>query len=205
MATALGVSSVAAAVTAAAVLGGAPAQAQTAYAGGSPDHITVAVPVKASVTASCGFASGSAPSGTKDVGDVTAAFQQDFPFAVACSGAYRVAVVSSNGALAVPNPGALPAGYVAAAPYQVRLNLTGDGGLAATATCDAAVLTTAAGAPCGFRGPASPTQGLLLNGPATSTAGAYLRVQSAGYAGTSVPIASTAYTDTLTVTLSAAT
>lgn len=191
-----------AAVAALAAAGGV--RAQTAYAGGSPDHITVAVPVRASVSASCGFATGSVPSGAKDVGDVTAAFQQDFPFAVACSGPYRVAVVSANGALVVPSPGALPSGYSAAAPYQVRLNLTGDSGLSATGTCDASILTSAAGAPCSFRGPASTTQGLLLSGPSTSAAGAYLRVQSNGYTGASVLIASTAYTDTLTVTLSAA-
>jgi hypothetical protein len=115
-----------------------------------------------------------------------------------------VAVVSANGALAVPSPGAIPSGYAAAAPYQVRLNLTGDGGLTATGTCDASILTASAGSPCSFRGPASTSQGLLLNGPSANAAGSYLRVQSSGYAGSSVLIASNAYTDTLTVTLSAA-
>lgn len=180
-----------------------PAQAQvTAIAGGSPDHITLDVPVTASIGGSCGFKDGNAPNGTRDVGEITTGFSTDFPFVLQCTGPLRMAVVSANGGL-LASTGTLPTGYSNKAPYDVTLHVVGASATTAEASCQAGVLTTTAGVPCSFRGPATTSQGLRLNVASYDVPGSYLRVSSAAYAGAAILAASNTYTDTLTVTLSA--
>lgn len=172
----------------------------TAYAPGqgSPNSIQLNIPVTASVRAACGFAT--APSGTYDQPnfDVTG-LSNNFAFTLDCSIASRIAVVSANGALVTA--GAAPTGYTTSAPYDVTLNVVQNAGGPATATCPVANLTT--GGSCGFRGPASTSQGLLV-APSQNLAGSYLRVSAPAYAGANVLVASTGYADTLVVTLSPA-
>jgi len=176
-----------------------PAGAQTtAVAGGSPNHIDLAIPVTASVANRCVFTIGD----TFTAPDIDAGFTHDFDIALQCNVASRMAVVSTNGGLlaSVPPP---PAGYSRLAPYRVTLNLVGNTGVATVnAVCDVATLTASAAAPCGFRGPASPSQGLRLSGPSSGASGSYLRVSAVPYAGTGTLVASPSYTDTLVVTLS---
>ncbi len=170
----------------------------TAVAGGSPDHIDLAIPVKASVTNRCSFTIG----GTFTASDINAGFTHDFEIVLQCNVASRMGVVSTNGGLlaAVPPP---PQGYVRLAPYRVTLNLVGDTGVASVnADCDVAALTADAAVPCSFRGTASPTQGLRLSGPSSGTAGSFLRVSAIPYAGVGMLVASPSYADTLVVTLS---
>lgn len=188
-------------VVLAGLLAAVPALADTtAVYGGSPSSILLNIPVTASIGGVCGFAT--PPSGTRDVGELSTAFTQDFDFVLQCTGPLRVAVLSSNGALKASVP-ALD-GYSASAPYQITLNIAGDTGVGtATATCDAAAVTASASGTCIFRGPVSTTQGLYLSGRSYNTPGSYLRVSSAGYAGSDTLVASNAYSDTLTVTLSA--
>lgn len=119
-----------------------------------------------------------------------------------CTPAVRVAVVSANGGLlaAIATP---PFGYGKLAPYDVALSLVGNSGVpTATAACAAATLTTASGAPCTFRGPASSNQGLRLGGASSAASGSYLRVSAPVYAESETLIASTTYADTLIVTVS---
>lgn len=183
--------------------GAAPAFAQvTAIAGGSPDHITLSVPVTASIGGACGFKTGEAPGGSRDVGELNGSFSADFPFALECTGPLRMAVVSANGGLLAAT-GALPGGYANSAPYSVSLHIAGAGGATTDGSCNAATLTALAPSACGFRGPASPSQGLRLNVSSFQVPGSYLRVSSPGYAGADILVASNTYTDTLTVTLSA--
>lgn len=175
------------------------ARAQTtAIAGGSPANIALAIPVASSVAARCTFL----VSGTYDAPEITAGFTHDFGIALQCSSAVRVAVVSANGGLlaAIATP---PFGYSRTAPYDVLLSLVGNSGVpTATATCAVATLTSSAGAPCTFRGPATSTQGLRLGGASTAASGSFLRVSAPVYAGSATLIASTTYADTLTVTIS---
>ncbi|GAA0302991.1 hypothetical protein GCM10009087_11000 [Sphingomonas oligophenolica] len=174
-------------------------QAQTtAVAGGSPANITLTIPVTASVATRCSFS----VSGTYDVPEITSGFTHDFSMALQCSTAVRVAVVSANGGLlaAIATP---PLGYSRLAPYDVALSLVGNSGVpTATAVCVAATLTSTAGAPCIFRGPAASNQGLRLGGASSGASGSYLRVSAPVYAGSETLIASTTYADTLTVTVS---
>ena len=183
------------------MMGPVPAHAQTtAIAGGTPADIALAVPVTASVAARCAFSVG----GTYTAPEITAGFTHDFTIALQCGTAARVAVVSGNGGLLATVP-APSIGFSRLAPYDVALNLVGNSGVpTATASCAAAALTSATGAPCSFRGPASATQGLRLSGASTAASGSYLRVSAPAYAGTETLIASDTYADTLTVTLSAA-
>lgn len=185
------------------VCSGPPAFAQvTAIAGGSPDHITLAVPVTASIGGTCGFRTGEAPNGSRDVGELNGNFSEDFLFTLQCTAPLRMAVVSANGGL-LASTGALAAGYTNVAPYNVSLHIVGDSGVTADGTCSASTLTTITGSPCTFRGPASSTQGLRLNIRSYDLSGSYLRVSSPGYSGDDILAASNTYTDTLTVTLSA--
>lgn len=175
-----------------------PAQT-TAIAGGSPANITLAIPVTTSVAGRCNLS----VSGSYDAPEITAGFTHDFSIALQCSTPVRVAVVSANGGLlaAITPP---PLGYSRLAPYDVALSLVGNSGVpTATATCAAATLTATAGAPCNFRGPATPTQGLRLSGASTAASGSYLRVSAPVYAGPETLVASSTYVDTLTVTVSA--
>jgi hypothetical protein len=160
------------------------------------------VTVTAQVTAACGFAT--APSGTRDVGDVRNAYSHSFPFVIRCSLPSRVGVESANGGLLAINANNFPAtGYSALAPYKVELNLAGDAATA-TGTCDVATLAASASTPCAVKGPATTANGLLLAGAslAPTPPDSTLRVYSLGYAGVDQLIAATNYADTLTVTIS---
>lgn len=177
-----------------------PAFAQTtAYAvgQGSPNQIALSIPVTASVGGRCGFAAGSAPSGTYDQPNFDVlGLNHDFIFELECTGPSRVAVVSTNGGL--KTAGAVPAGYTTLAPYDVTLNLVGS---SATANQTCQVATLVAGSTCTFLGPASTTQGLRLNANSIEQNGTYLRVSAPPYTGASQLVAGN-YADTLTVTVS---
>lgn len=187
------------------VLCAAPAAAQglsaTVYApgDGSPNSLTMTIPVTASVGGVCGF--GTAPSGSYDAGAIdTTTWTHDFPFKLNCTVPSRVAVVSTNGGLRTPAAPGSP-GYTNLAPYTVTVFLQGTS-TTATAACDVDTLAAAAGTPCSFRGPSSASQGLRLNDPSINLDGSYLRVNAAAYAGADALI-SGAYSDTLTITVSA--
>jgi hypothetical protein len=174
-------------------------QAQTtAIAGGSPANISLAIPVTASVGAHCGFS----VSGTYDIPEINSGFTHDFSMVLQCTTAVRVAVVSTSGGLLAAI--APPAGFSVLAPYSVALSLVGNSGVpSATATCAVATLTTTAGAPCTFRGPAGWSQGLRLGGASTVASGSYLRVSAPLYSGSQKLVASSTYADTLTITVGA--
>lgn len=172
----------------------------TAYAvgQGSPNEIVLSIPVTASVGGRCGFAAGSAPSGTYDQPDFdVTGLNHDFLFELECTGPSRVAVVSTNGGLLTG--GSAPSGYTTLAPYDVTLNLVGSSDTA-NATCEVATLVT--GSTCSFLGPASTTQGLRLNANSISQNGSYLRVSAPPYAAAAQLVAGN-YADILTVTVSA--
>lgn len=173
----------------------------TAYVGGAP--ISLTLPVTASVGGRCGFATGGAPSGSFDAGQIDqAAWSNQFPFTLNCNGAARVAVTSANGGLrAAVQP--VEAGYAGIAPYSVSLNLVGSGGANASAQCEVATLTASAAAPCTFIGPATQSQGLRIAPSSQNLSGAYLSVSAPAYAGPGILVQG-AYSDTLTVTVSAA-
>ncbi|MFT7359054.1 hypothetical protein [Parasphingorhabdus sp.] len=171
----------------------------TAVAGGNPNHLDLAIPVTASVAARCDFTIG----GTFTVPDINAGFSHDFEIVLQCNVASRMAVVSINGGL-LASVSAPPVGYARLAPYRATLNLVGAPGVTTVnAICDAAILIAGAAAPCSFRGPASPIQGLRLSGPSSSASGSYLRVSAVPYAGAGTLVASSTYADTLLITLSA--
>jgi hypothetical protein len=177
----------------------APAAAQTAYAvgQGSPNQITLSIPVTASVGGRCGFAT--APSGSHNEPDFdTHSWSRQFAFVLDCNGPSRVGVVSSNGGLLTP--GAAPSGYATKAHYQVTLNLVPTSGSPVTGSCAAADLVAAGG--CTFRGPASTAQGLRLGSSSVSVNGSYIQVSAPAYAGADTLVNGT-YSDTLTITLSA--
>lgn len=179
-----------------------PAAAQSTGTVTYPASGTLHIPVTAKVTSHCGFTSGQAPGGSHDFPDLTTTFFHDFTFSVDCTGAFRVAVVSDNGALVDTGAVNVAPGYTATTPYEVKLYLVGDTG-SVTQTCDAVTLLASSGAPCAFRGPATTTNGLEFGGASTSVAGSYLRVQrTTPFPGPDIQIASSGYADTLTVTLS---
>jgi hypothetical protein len=180
-----------------------PASAQyvTAYAPtqGSPNSVTLNIPVTASVGGRCGFAS--APSGSHTENNFDDhAWQKDFSFQLDCTGAFRVAVVSTNGGL--KTAGTAPAGYTTIAPYNVALHVVGNTSTVDSPTCAAATLVS--GSTCSYVGTATNTVGFRYAGSSTLQSGSYLRVSAPAYTGSSVLVASTGYTDTLTVTVSAA-
>lgn len=168
--------------------------------------------VRASVGGRCGFAEGQAPDGTVNQPDFdVTGFDQTFNFVLDCTGPARVGVVSSNGGLyQSASPGT---GYTSLAPYDVGLALAGDGGATATASCEAASLSSgvstcstayggAGGPQVNFTGPADETTGLLLNASSTTGSVSSIRVLAGPYAGSDV-LVSGSYQDVLTVTLSA--
>lgn len=165
---------------------------------------TIEIPVTASVGGRCEFATGGAPSGSYDAGQIDAvAWSNRFDFQISCNTASRVAVVSTNGGLKTAAAVADP-GYTGLAPYDVTLNLDGNVAVPdATATCPVATLKAGAGGTCGFIGPASSSQGLRLTGPSTNQINSYLFVSAPAYTGSDALIAGS-YTDTLTVTIAAA-
>lgn len=181
------------------------AAAQTVYAAGQPGVTggfrTLQVQVTASIGGHCGFATGTAPAGTYNQPDFdTAGLNHDFTFQLDCTGPSRVAVVSTNGGLLTG--GSVPAGYTTLAPYSVTLNLVGSTATA-NQSCAVANLTASSGTPCSFRGPVTPSQGLLLNSTSVGQSGSYLRVSAPAYAGSNA-LVSGSYSDTLVVTVSAA-
>lgn len=172
----------------------------TAYASGqgSPNQITLSIPVTASVGGHCGFAT--APSGTHNEPNFDDhGWSHDFAFVLDCTGPARIAVVSANGAL--KSAAGTASGYTNSAPYDVTLNVARNSGGAVTATCAVANLTT--GGSCGFRGPANGSQGLSVPTSSTNQSGSYVRVSAPAYAGSNVLVAGD-YADTLIVTVSAA-
>lgn len=171
----------------------------TAVVGGNPNHIDLSIPVTASVATRCGLAIG----GTYTAPDINAGFTHDFDFTLQCNVPSRVAVESLHGGLLTPV--STPPGYSSLAPYQITLHLVGNAGVASvSADCEARMLTAGASVPCSFKGPASTSQGLLLDGANSNVTGSYLRVSAPVYAGVDKLVASPDYADTLTVTLSAA-
>lgn len=173
---------------------------------GTPNQLTFMIPVTASIGGVCGFATGSEPTGTYDAGAIdTTAWTHDFPFVMLCTVPSRVAVESSNGGLLAASA-TTTSGYTNLAPYTVTLNLQGSS-TSVQGGCLADELSSAATAPCNLRGPASTTQGLLLNDTSINQTGSYLRVNAPAY-DTAYPTGSAlvagAYADTLTVTISAA-
>lgn len=182
---------------------GVASAATTAYAvgDGTPNSLTLSVPVTATVGAVCGFATGAAPSGSYNASDIPSGFSNDFAFSLNCATPLRVAVVSSHGGLLAPGVSA-PTGYTALAPYNVGLTLVGDSGVTTvTGSCAASTLTS--GGSCSFVGPSSSSQGLKLNGAAHGVAGSKLTVSAPAYAGSNILVSASSYIDTLTVTLSA--
>lgn len=169
--------------------------------------------VRAAVRGRCGFAAGQTLSWVLnqpnfDVGG----FAGSFSFTLDCTGPANVGVVSLNGGLFQNTR--LPSGYRNKAPYDVGLQLTGDGGAQASASCEAASLTAGSrsctlayggtgGPQTNFTGPATVGQGLTLNAPSTSGAMSTLVVQAKAYTGSDV-LVSGAYQDVLSVTVNAA-
>lgn len=183
---------------AAAVSPAAGQTSNTAYAGGSP--VVLTIPVTASVGGRCGFATGSAPSGSYSQNDFDkSGLSHDFGFALNCTGPSRVAVVSAKGGL--HNSAAAATGYANKAPYSVTLKLVANDGSQAQATC--AAETLASGSTCAFGGTASTSQGLRLASASVNQPGSYLRVSAPAYSGPGTLVAGT-YSDTLTVTVSPA-
>ncbi len=168
---------------------------------GSPNSVSLQLPVTASVGAACGFAT--APSGTHNEPDFdTHSWSHNFDFQLDCSIPARIGVVSSNGALLTS--GSPPAGYATQAPYNVALRVVMNGAVVINSgSCAAADLV--AGGSCSFRGPANNTgQGFLVSSASKNQTGSYLQVSAPAYTGANILVASAGYADTLTVTLSPA-
>lgn len=192
------------------VTGSAHAQAlsPTVYApgDGSPNDLTFTIPVTASIGGVCGFVSGNEPDGSYDAGAIdTTAWTHDFPFEMLCTVPSRVAIQSTNGGLLAASA-TTATGYTNLAPYAVTLNLQGTS-TSAQGGCQADQLSSGSAAPCTLRGPATTSQGLLLNDTSINQTGSYLRVNAPAY-DTAYPTGSAlvagSYADTLVVTISAA-
>ncbi len=188
------------AAAAAAMVLAFPAAAQTTVYYGN--HATLSIPVTATVGGRCGFATGAAPSGSQDVGQLdTTSWQYDFPFTLECTGPARLAIVSSNGGLK-SGSGAAVSGYTNRAPYSVQVHVVHSGG-STNGSCTASSLATGSSDSCNLRGTASPTVGMPIPSPSFDLSGSYLRVSAPAYSGADVLVAG-AYADTLTVTVSPA-
>ncbi len=175
----------------------------TGYVYPGPDKAVLTIDVTASVTATCGFATGAAPSGTVNAGAIdTTGWGQNVPFTVQCTAPWRIAVSSANGALKTTATGAT--GYAKIAPYDVALNLPYDTGTSTgtiTSTCPVAQIDAALGvSPCNFKGTATTTNGLAVP-RSFNLSGSYMRVSAPAYPGPSVLVQGT-YNDTLIVTVS---
>lgn len=169
--------------------------------------------VRASVGGRCGFAEGQTLAWSINQPDFDATgFNGNFNFVLNCTGPANVAVVSANGGM-FQNV-SLPSGYTNKAPYDVGLNLVGNNGVQASASCEAAALISGSssctlayggtgGPQLNFTGPADADHGLTLPGPATNGAPSTLIVKANPYAGAAV-LASGAYQDVLTLTVHAA-
>ncbi len=186
-----------AALAAAWAVSGTAVAATTAYAGGSTSNVILNIPVYASISGSCGFGTGLAPSGSYALGEISDGFSQSVSFAIACSAPTRVAVVSSNAGLKAS--ATAPTGYTNQMDYTVALALTGDT-TTAQSTCLASTLGSSGS--CSFRGPSSGTRGLQLNDTSHDAQGSSLTISAPAWSGSSALVASTTYADTLTVTIS---
>lgn len=169
--------------------------------------------VKAQVGGRCGFAQGQTLvwSLSQPNFDVTG-FDGTFNFVLECTGPSNVAVVSLNGGL-FQNV-TLPSGYTNTAPYDVGLNLVGNGGASVAASCQAASLVAGSssctvayggtgGSQTNFTGPADVGAGLTLTTPATTGTVSSLLVHAGPYIGSDV-LPSGTYNDVLSVTVHAA-
>ena len=179
--------------------------ALTGYSFPGPQQAVMTIDVKASIGGTCGFATGAAPSGTVNAGQIdVSAWTQDVPFTVECTAPWRIAVSSQNGALKTAASGAT--GYATKAPYDVALTLPWDTGFATgtvTASCPVAEIDQAAGStPCDFEGAASTANGLLVP-RSFGLSGSKMTVSAPAYSGTDVLVEGT-YNDTLVVTISPA-
>src|ERR1044072_6468368 len=115
----------------------------TAYApgDGSPNSLTLNVPVTASVRPPCGFTT--APNGSHNEPNFDDhSWQHDFTFVIDCSVASRLAVVSSNSVRYTA--GTATASYTTLGPYDVTLNVVLDTGGPATRNLAAGTPPTAA-------------------------------------------------------------
>lgn len=177
-------------------------QPGTAYANGyGPSSLQIAVPVIATVGGRCGFATGGAPSGTKDAGAIDEnAWFRDYGFTLECTGPSRLAITSTNGGLKTAG-GSVP-GYAVMAPYDVAVSITRGGGIT-SGNCPASELLEGATGNCALRGTASPTVGLFVASPSFALSGSYIRLSAPAYSGPGVLVAGS-YGDTLKVTISPA-
>jgi len=169
--------------------------------------------VRASVRGRCGFSGGQTLNWVLNQPDFDVrGFKGSFTFTLDCTGPANVGVMSLNGGL-LQNV-RLPSGYRNKAPYDVGLQLTGDGGAQVSASCEAASLIAGSrsctlayggtgGTQTNFTGPATIGQGLTLNASSTSGAMSTLVVQAKAYTGSDV-LVSGAYQDVLSVTVNAA-
>jgi hypothetical protein len=169
-----------------------------------PPSVQFKLDVLASVGGRCGFASGSAPNGSIDAGEIDVAlWNGQVAFMPNCTAQWRSAVSSQNGALKSDTPTGGALGFTDVAPYTVSLHVVHDTGFI-DRNCPvdqiAASLTASA---CEFRGTASPSNGMLVP-RSFSKPGSYIAAGAPAYTGTSKLVAGN-YTDTLTVTISPAT
>ena len=171
-----------------------------AYFGGATDKVEMAIDVLASVGGRCGFAT--APSGTVDAGSIdTTAWGTQVAFVPQCTAPWRIAVSSANGAL--KTGGTVATGYLARAPYTVKLNVASDVG-AVTSSCPVAEIDAAlSSSSCNFRGTASTSNGLYIQ-RSFNLPGSYIELSAPAFPGPETLIQGT-YTDTLIVTISPAT
>lgn len=174
---------------------GTASAAATAYADGG-GNVAFNIPVYASISGSCGFGTGLAPSGSYALGEISGGFTQRVSFAVTCSGPTRIAVVSTNAGLRTA--ASAPTGYTNQMDYTVALALAGD---TSTAAASCAASTLGSSGSCSFRGPSSGSRGLQLNDTAHDETSS-LTVSAPAWSGANALVASTAYADTLTVTIS---
>lgn len=166
-----------------------------------PASAQFTIAVSASVGGTCGFAAGGAPSGTITAAAIdVAAWSGKAFFTPQCTAPWRIAVSSQNGAL-LNSVAASTTAFANRAPYDVKLHVVTDTGVAED-QCAAASLT-AANAACSFEGAATAINGLQLSRSYLQS-GSYIEASAPAYAGSQVLVAGT-YQDVLTITVSPAT
>lgn len=168
-----------------------------------PASVEFRLDVLASVGGRCGFASGSAPNGSIDAGDLEASnWSGTVVFVPQCTAQWRIAVTSANGALKLTTPSASVSGFTNKAPYTVSLHVVQDSGTVDASCAADQLLAAPASSTCSFRGTASPSSGLQASRSFNQT-GSYIMANAPAYAGTDRLVAGT-YADTLTITISPA-
>jgi|SRR5579872_502841 len=181
----------------------------TAYAkdngGGptSPNNIPLFIEVTAKISSACGTTT--LPNATVNVGELNAVLPNtQVALDINCTGAFRMALVSSNGGL--KSGVAAPAGYTNLRDYNVSLHIV-DNTLAGndSSTCLASQLTTGSSACPNLIGPAtSSAPGFRVPNASNNQSGSYLLISNANLSGPNILVSDTGYTDTLTITLTAA-